>query len=318
MEQTAKNEFLGKIVVVGDSGVGKTSFIKRLVDDIFSPYYKETIGVDFALKVANNDDKTFRLQLWDIAGKERFGNMTRTYFKEAVAAFVVTDATRPATFDGAVKWMQKLKEEVDWTDLYPADFNPIVLVVNKTDLFHNGGDHDYDEFCKKYNFHSWVGVSSKEGVRFQKALSHMIDICKITKVLEKVPVKIDEHEPLLSISKPYTNPKKEINPIIGFMRSLVANFNDRRLTDDAKRISFIRLTLFSVYFDDEPVLAHLRETMKSDAQTKLVIEGIHKLILEKSTTDAQKLSSIMDFLLECGLKFLQEADNVNIETKKPE
>jgi len=76
--------------------------------------------------------------------------------------------------------------------------------------------------------------------------------------------------------------------------------------------------LFTVYFDDEPVLACLRETMKSDAQTKLVIEGIHKRILEKSTIDTQKLSSIMDFLLECGLKFLQKADDVNIETKTPE
>jgi len=98
-------EYLYKVLVVGDIGVGKTSIIKRYVHNIFSMHYKATIGVDFALKVINWDPRTVvRLQLWDIAGQERFGNMTRVYYKEAVGAFVVFDVTRVGTFEAVQKW----------------------------------------------------------------------------------------------------------------------------------------------------------------------------------------------------------------------
>ena len=72
-------EYLFKVLVIGDIGVGKTSLIKRYVHHIFGQTYKPTIGVDFALKVINWDPETLiRLQLWDIAGQERFGTMTRS------------------------------------------------------------------------------------------------------------------------------------------------------------------------------------------------------------------------------------------------
>lgn len=79
-----------KVFSTGELGTGKTSFIKRYVHQFFSQNYRATIGVDFALKVLNWDQSTIiRLQLWDIAGQERFGNMTRVYYKEAVGAFIV-------------------------------------------------------------------------------------------------------------------------------------------------------------------------------------------------------------------------------------
>lgn len=90
MSALNKREHLYKILVIGELGTGKTSFIKQYVHKFYSQNYRATIGVDFALKVLNWDASTIiRLQLWDIAGQERFGNMTRVYYKEAVGAFIV-------------------------------------------------------------------------------------------------------------------------------------------------------------------------------------------------------------------------------------
>lgn len=79
MQNNHQKEHLYKILVIGDLGVGKTSIIKRYVHHNFSPNYRATIGVDFALKVLNWDQETVRLQLWDIAGTEQLLRTTRTY-----------------------------------------------------------------------------------------------------------------------------------------------------------------------------------------------------------------------------------------------
>lgn len=87
------------------------------------------IGVDFALKVIQwSPDTVVRLQLWDIAGQERFGNMTRVYYKEAVGALVVFDVTRISTFDGVSKWKADIDEKVRLPD---GSKIPVVLLANK-------------------------------------------------------------------------------------------------------------------------------------------------------------------------------------------
>lgn len=87
------------------------------------------IGVDFALKVLQySPEVVVRLQLWDIAGQERFGNMTRVYYKEAVGALVVFDITRVSTFEGVSKWKQDLDEKVRLLD---GSEIPVVLLANK-------------------------------------------------------------------------------------------------------------------------------------------------------------------------------------------
>jgi len=136
-EDDGVTEYLYKVLVVGDIGTGKTSIIKRFVHNIFSMHYKSTIGVDFALKVINWDANTIvRLQLWDIAGQERFGNMTRVYYKEAVGAMVVFDVTRVGTFDAVAKW----KNDIDCKVTLPPDDRPIpVVFASKQVRFGEGG-----------------------------------------------------------------------------------------------------------------------------------------------------------------------------------
>ncbi|KAL2714615.1 ras and EF-hand domain-containing protein isoform X1 [Vespula squamosa] len=171
-----KREHLYKILVIGELGAGKTSIIKRYVHQFFSQHYRATIGVDFALKVLNWDPHTIiRLQLWDIAGQERFGNMTRVYYKEAVGAFIVFDVTRSATLDAVVKWKQDLDSKVQLPDGSPI---PCVLLANKCDQQKEGlvnTPNKMDEYCKEKNFVGWFETSAKENINIEEAARFLVN-----------------------------------------------------------------------------------------------------------------------------------------------
>ncbi|XP_022173772.1 ras-related protein Rab-38-like isoform X1 [Myzus persicae] len=171
----APTEYLFKILVIGELGTGKTSIIKRYVHKFFSQHYRATIGVDFALKSLEWDSNTvIRLQLWDIAGQERFGNMTRVYYKDALGAFVVFDVTRPATFEAVAKWKQDLDAKVSLEDGSPI---PCVLLANKCDETKEGMVNSIakmDEFCKENMFTAWYETSAKENVHIDDAAKTLV------------------------------------------------------------------------------------------------------------------------------------------------
>jgi len=180
-------EHLFKILVVGDIGTGKTSIIKRYVHNIFSMHYKSTIGVEFALKVINWDPKTeIRLQLWDIAGQERFGNMTRVYYKEAVGAIVVFDVTRIATFEAASKWKNDIDSKVTvGVEEKPI---PVILLANKIDLAKDGfvkSPSQMDQYCREHSFAGWFETSAKDNIGIDKAVKFLISKILENKVTDK-------------------------------------------------------------------------------------------------------------------------------------
>lgn len=190
-------EYLYKILVVGDIGTGKTSIIKRYVHNIFSLHYKSTIGVDFALKVLQwENDIVVRLQLWDIAGQERFGNMTRVYYKEAVGALVVFDVTRVSTFEAVTKWKNDIDAKVMLPDGKPI---PVVLLANKCDLAKEGlvkNAAQMDKHCEDKGFVGWFETSAKENLNIDKACRFLV-----SKILENDVSTVKKEEPTIDPSK---------------------------------------------------------------------------------------------------------------------
>ncbi|XP_053676999.1 uncharacterized protein LOC128727151 isoform X1 [Anopheles nili] len=207
--QAEKREHLYKILVIGELGTGKTSFIKRYVHQFFSQNYRATIGVDFALKVLNWDQNTIiRLQLWDIAGQERFGNMTRVYYKEAVGAFIVFDVTRSATFDAVIKWKHDLDSKVQLPDGKPI---PCILLANKSDQQKQGivtTPAKLDEYVKEHGFAGWFETSAKENVNIEEAAKSLVNKILMNDKLLNTGEVIDSERFALAGGKTDTSQKK--------------------------------------------------------------------------------------------------------------
>jgi len=117
-----------KVVVTGDSGVGKTNIITRFTSNEFNLENKATIGVEFGhAEVTLRDHTKAKVQIWDTAGQERFRAITRGYYRGAVGALIVFDITKQSSFRNVDKWLQELKEH--------ADANVVIMLIgNKSDL----------------------------------------------------------------------------------------------------------------------------------------------------------------------------------------
>ncbi|KAL5463953.1 hypothetical protein EMCRGX_G032905 [Ephydatia muelleri] len=166
-------EHLYKVLVIGDFGVGKTSIIRRFAEDVFSPNYKLTIGVDFSLKTIEWDPKTrVNLQLWDIAGHERFGHMTRVYYKYAIAAIIVFDITRKVTFESVLRWLEDVAQKVMLDNEEPV---PVILLANKCDHDNKEVEHHMiDSFCQKHKICKWFPTSAKENINIDESMTFLV------------------------------------------------------------------------------------------------------------------------------------------------
>jgi len=110
-------DHLFKLLLIGDSGVGKTCLIFRFCDDSFQQSFISTIGIDFKIKTVEIGGKKIKLQIWDTAGQERFHTITVSYYRNAQAIFLVYDITRRESFENVTNWVrqvqQNAKEDVE-------------------------------------------------------------------------------------------------------------------------------------------------------------------------------------------------------------
>ena len=122
-----KFDYSLKIVVVGDSGVGKTCFLFRFVRDQWEGETQPTLGVEFLTKVVQTESHRIQLQLWDTAGQELFRSVTRGYYRGSAGAIIVFSLTSPDSFNNVSQWVQDIKD-VARSDVV------MILVGNKSDL----------------------------------------------------------------------------------------------------------------------------------------------------------------------------------------
>ena len=122
-----KYDYAFKFILVGDTGVGKTSLISRFISGQFNPDHEFTVGVEFGTKTISIAEKVVKLQIWDTAGQEEFKAVTRSYYRSSAAALVVFDTTRKETFRSVARWVEDIRNNGKKDSI-------LVLVGNKIDL----------------------------------------------------------------------------------------------------------------------------------------------------------------------------------------
>ncbi|KAJ8494043.1 hypothetical protein OPV22_015764 [Ensete ventricosum] len=122
-------DYLFKLVLIGDSGVGKSNLLSRFTRNEFNLESKSTIGVEFATRSVTVDTKVLKAQIWDTAGQERYRAITSAYYRGAVGALLVYDVTRRPTFENVARWLKELRDHTDPNIV-------VMLIGNKSDLRH--------------------------------------------------------------------------------------------------------------------------------------------------------------------------------------
>ena len=164
-----------KVLVIGDVGVGKTSMVNRIVYNTFSEKYKATIGCEFGLKILEINGESVRIQLWDLAGQDRLGGISRLYCRDANGAIVVNDVTRDGNLKQACAWKNSVDENVCMADGTPI---PMVLCANKADLLSPESNINKDSiqgFALENKFVAGFLTSSKTGENTNEALLKLVE-----------------------------------------------------------------------------------------------------------------------------------------------
>ena len=165
-----------KILVIGNSGAGKTSFVNKWTKNIFVDAYKATIVVEYSSKIYKYQDKVYHINLWDIAGQDHYAHITKAFSAGAHGCVTVADATDPSSLTESIKWKNALDEFQLFSD---GGKLPNILVENKTDLIEEEiikDDSKLKEFSKSNGFDACFKISAKTGLNIDNSMDKLISI----------------------------------------------------------------------------------------------------------------------------------------------
>ncbi|KAK9813849.1 hypothetical protein WJX73_001700 [Symbiochloris irregularis] len=180
-------DYLFKVVLIGDSGVGKSNLLSRFTRNEFCLESKSTIGVEFATRSIQVDGKTIKAQIWDTAGQERYRAITSAYYRGAVGALLVYDITKQVTFENVERWLKELRDH--------ADANIVIMLVgNKSDLRHLRSVHteDAQAYCEKEHL-SFIETSALESTNVESAFKRILT--EIYHIVSKKALAADDNAP---------------------------------------------------------------------------------------------------------------------------
>jgi small GTP-binding protein len=192
-----------KVLVIGNVSSGKTSLANRIVNDTFTENYKPTLGCEFALKVIDLEGVSIRVQLWDLAGQDRLGGISKLYCRDANGALVVCDITVPSSVERAIDWKRQVDEIVRQSD---GQEIPVVLCVNKHDLVQDKTMDDLDALVTRHSFSAAYFTSAKTGLNAAEAFSHLTR--EILHRKPKVEVRTSGASKLGSVASPKQSKRK--------------------------------------------------------------------------------------------------------------
>ncbi|CAA0837468.1 Ras-related protein RABA4d [Striga hermonthica] len=169
-----KIDYMFKVVLIGDSAVGKSQLLARFARNKFSSESKATIGVEFQTKTLVIDHNTVKAQIWDTAGQERYRAVTSAYYRGAVGAMLVYDMTKRQSFDHMARWLEELRAHADKN-------TAIMLVGNKCDLgtLRAVPTEDAQEFAERENLY-FMETSALQATNVESAFfTILIEIYRI-------------------------------------------------------------------------------------------------------------------------------------------
>lgn len=163
-------DYLFKIVIIGDSGVGKSSILNRFCSDFFDPNSMETIGMDLAVRTINVNNKKVKIHVWDTSGQEKFRALTENYYRDADGVLLVFDLAGPTSGYNVEQWIYKAEQKC-------RKDPPMMILGNKSDLV---------EKARRYSFSKpYRAVSAKTGKNIEEVFQ---TLCK--EMMENVHAKL--------------------------------------------------------------------------------------------------------------------------------
>jgi len=169
-------DLLFKLLLIGDSGVGKTCILFRFSDDAFNTTFISTIGIDFKIKTIELRGKKIKLQIWDTAGQERFHTITTSYYRGAMGIMLVYDITNAKSFDNIAKWLRTIQEHAN------VEVEKMIL-GNKCDMEDKRViSKERGETIARENSVKFLETSAKTNVNIERAFTELSE-----SILDKFP-----------------------------------------------------------------------------------------------------------------------------------